>query len=118
MTKTNRDDPSELLLLAHLRINERIAELQRTRAQLAELIDQPSARPDKESVITQKRRKLSAETRAKLSAAANARWAKERGAKAKVQLPKPTAKKAKLKVKPRSNRQATARAKKSSAKKD
>src|SRR5215475_7534504 len=106
MPKTNIDDPSELLLLAHLRINERIAELQKTRAQLAELIDQPPASPDREAATTKKPRKLSAEARAKLSAAANARWAREREAKAKVQLPKSAAKKAKSKAKPRSNRPA------------
>jgi hypothetical protein len=60
MPKTKRDDPTELLRLALIGFDAQIAELQKTRAQLAALIDQAAARPDVEVAAPQKRRKLSA----------------------------------------------------------
>jgi len=114
MPTTKRDHPAELLRLALIGFDAQIAELQATRAQLAAIINQPSAGPTVEAAAPQKR-KLSAATRAKISAAAKARWAKER--KAKAQKPKPAAKKAQSKAKPAKTRPATAKAKKAPAKK-
>ena len=115
MPTTRRNDPAELLRLALIGFDAQIAELQATRAQLAAIINQPSAGPTVEAAAPQKR-KLSAEARAKISAAAKARWAKER--KAKAQKPKPAAKKAQSKARPTKARSAaTAKAKKAPAKK-
>jgi hypothetical protein len=118
MPTTKKDDPAELLRLAIIGLDAQIAELQKTRAQLAALIDRPSASPDVEAATPQKRRKLSDAARAKISAAAKARWARERGAKAKVQKSKAAAKKAQSKAKPAKTRPATAKAKKAPAKKE
>jgi len=118
MPRTKRDDPTELLRLALISFDAQIAELQKTRAQLAALINRPSASPDVEAATPQKRRKLSDAASAKISAAAKARWARERGAKAKVQKSKPAAKKAQSKSKATKTRPATAKAKKASAKKE
>src|SRR6266542_3300257 len=100
MLKTKRDDPAELLRLAITGLDEQIAELQETRAQLAALIDQRSAGLAAETASPRKRRKLSAEARAKISAAAKARWTRERKAKVKAQKPKTAAKKAQSKANP------------------
>lgn len=116
MLKTKRDDPTELLRLALIGMDAQIAELQKTRAQLAALIDQPSASPEVETATPQKRRKLSDAARAKISAAQKARWARKRRAKAKFQKSKPAAKKAQSKAKPVKTRPATAKAKKAPAK--
>ena len=78
MPKTKRDDPAELLRLAITGLDEQIAEMQETRAQLAALIDQRSAGLAAETAPPRKRRKLSAEARAKISSAAKARWAREK----------------------------------------
>jgi len=71
-----------------------------------------------EVATPQKRRKLSDAARAKIGAAAKARWTRERGAKAKVQKSKPAAKKAQSKAKSAKTRPATAKAKKAPAKKE
>jgi hypothetical protein len=118
MPGTKRDDPTELLRLALIGLDAQIAELQKTRAQLAALINQPSASPDVEAATPQKRRKLSNAARAKISAAAKARWAGERGVKAKVQKSKPAAKNAQSKAKSAKTRPATGKAKKAPAKKE
>jgi hypothetical protein len=115
MPTTRRDDPAELLRLALIGLDAQIAELQETRAQLAALIDQRSAGPAAETAAPQKRRKLSATARAKISAAAKARWARER--KAKAQKPKKTAKKTQSKTKPTKAKPAPAKAKKAPVKK-
>lgn len=115
MPTTRRDDPAELLRLALDAFDAQIAELQATRAQLAALIDQRSASQDLEAATPQKRREISDEARAKISAAAKARWARER--KAKVQMSKPATKKAQSKAEPAKTRPATAKAKKATAKK-
>jgi hypothetical protein len=117
MSKTKRDDPAELLRLAITGLDERIAELQAIHTQLAAMIGRPSGDIAVEAAAPQKRRKLSAEAREKISAAAKARWAGVRKAKAKTQKPKPTAKKTQSKAKPAKARPAPAKAKKAPAKK-
>jgi hypothetical protein len=117
MPKTKRDDPAELLRLAIIGLDEQIAELQRLRAQLLAMIERPSADLAVEAAPPQKGRKLSAEAREKISAAAKARWDRERKAKAKAQKSKPVTKKAKPKAKSAKARPASAKAKKSTAKK-
>jgi hypothetical protein len=116
MPKTKRDDPAELLRLAITGLDEQIAEMRETRAQLAALIDQRSAGLAAETAAPRKRRKLSAEARAKISAAAKARWTRERKAKVKAQKPKTAAKKAQSKANPAKARPAPAKGKRSSAK--
>ncbi len=116
MLTTKRDDPAELLRLALDGFDAQIAELQKTRSQLAAMINQPPAGPTVEAAAPQKR-KLSAAARAKISAAAKARWARVKKAQAKTQKPKPMAKKAQPKAKPTKTRPAPAKAKKSPAKK-
>src|SRR5262244_2788677 len=116
MPTTRRDDPSEPLRLALDGLDAQIAELQKTRAQLAAMIDHPPAGSTVEAAAPQKR-KLSAEARAKISAAAKARWAREKKAKAKAKKHKPAAKKAQSKPKPAKSRPAPAKTKKSAAKK-
>ena len=115
MPTTRRDDPAELLRLALIGLDAQIAELQETRAQLAAFINQRSAGPAAETAAPQKRRNLSAAARAKISAAAKARWARER--KAKAQKPKKTAKKTQSKTKPTKAKPAPAKAKKAPGKK-
>lgn len=117
MPRTKRDDPTESLRLALIGLDAQIADLQKTRAQLAALIDRPSASPDVEAAPPQKRRNLSDAARAKISAAAKARWARERKAKVKAQKPKTAVKKAQSKAKPAKARPAPAKGKRSSAKK-
>jgi hypothetical protein len=77
-----RNDSAELFRLALVGLDAQIAELQETRAQLAALFDQRSARPAVKAATPRKRRKLSAAARAKISAAAKARWARDKKAKA------------------------------------
>lgn len=117
MPKTKRDDPAELLSLAITGLDEQIAELRRMRAQLLAMIDRPSTDLVMEAAPPQKRRKLSAEAREKISAAAKARWARERKTRAKAQKSNPETKKAKSKAKSAKARSAPAKAKKSTAKK-
>src|SRR5215468_5201604 len=116
MPTTRRNDPAELLRLALDGLDKQIAELREMRTKLAAMIDQPSANPAVEVATPQKRRTLSAAARAKISAAAKARWAREKKAKAKAQKQKPAAKKAQSKPKPAKTRPAPAKAKKSPAK--
>lgn len=78
MPSTKTVDQSELIQLALIGIDARIAELQATRAQLLAQTGTPSPSPAAKSSKRRKRRKVSAETRVKLSAAAQARWARER----------------------------------------
>ncbi len=118
MPRTRRDDLAELLRLALIGFDTQIVELQATRAQLAALIDQPFARPDVEAAAPQKRRKLSAAARAKISAAQKARWAKEGKGKAEKQKPNAAAKTARAKAKPIEPAPARTKAKKSTAEKD
>jgi hypothetical protein len=116
MPTTKRDDPAESLRLALIGLDAQIAELGETRAQLAALIGQPSA-GSTVKVAAPRKRQLSAETKAKISAAAKARWARERRANAKNQKPKKAAKKTQPKAKTSKTRPAHAKAKKSQAKK-
>src|SRR5262245_65416014 len=87
MPTTRRDDPAELIRLALIGLDAQIADLQETRAQLAALIDQRSAGLAAGTAAPQKRRRLSAAPRAKISAAQKARWAKERQGNAEKQKP-------------------------------
>src|SRR5262249_55895316 len=97
MPTAKRNDPAELLRLALDGLDTRIAELQEIRTKLAAMIDHPAAEPAVGVAAPQKRRTLSAEARAKISAAAKARWDRERKTRAKKQKPKKTAKKAQAK---------------------
>ena len=117
MPKTKKDEPAELLRLAITGLDEQIAELQEIQTQLAAIVGQPSASLAVEAAAPQKRRKLSAEAREKIRAAAKARWAREKKAKVKAQKAKPAPEKAKVKGKPAKARPAPAKKKKSSAKK-
>jgi len=117
MPTTKRNDTAEALRLALVSFDAQIAELRETRAQLATLIDQPSA-DSAVKVAAPRKRRLSAEVRAKISATAKARWAKERRAKAKTQKPKKAAKKTQSEAKTSKTPVATAKAKKSPAKKE
>jgi hypothetical protein len=117
MPKTKNDDLAELLSLAITGLDEQIAELQELQTQLAAMVGRPSASLAVEAAAPQKRRKLSAEAREKISAASKARWARERKSKAKAQKAKPATENAKSKGKPAKARPALAKKKKSSAKK-
>ena len=117
MPKTKKDDPAMLIRLAITGLDEQIADLQEIQTQLAAMIGPPSASLAVEAAAPQKRRKLSAEAREKISAAAKARWARDRKAKAKAQKAKPVTEKAKSKGKPSTAQPALAKKKKSSAKK-
>jgi hypothetical protein len=117
MPKTKKDDPAALLRLAITGLDKQIAELQEIQTQLAAMVGRPSASLAVEAAAPQKRRKLSADAREKISAAAKARWARDRKAKAKAQKAKPATEKAKSKGKPAKARPGLAKKKKSSAKK-
>lgn len=90
MPTTKSNNPAELLRLALIGLDARIAELKEMRAQLAPFIYEPSA--SSSSIATEaaprKRRNLSTESRAKISAAAKARWDRERQANAKEAAPR------------------------------
>jgi hypothetical protein len=118
MPTTRRDDPAELLRLALIGFDAQIAELRERRAQLAALLDQRSAHSAAETAAPQKRRKLSAAARAKISAAQKSRWAKERKGKAEKQKPHAAAKTARAKANPIEPAPARTKAKKSTAEKD
>jgi len=117
MLTTKKDDLAESLRLALIGLDAQIADLRDARAQLAALIDQPSAGSPVKVEAPRKRRKLSAAARAKISAAAKARWAREKKAKVKTRKPKTAAKKAQSKAKPAKAKPAPAEAKKSTEKK-
>jgi hypothetical protein len=117
MPKTKKDDPAELLRLAITGLDEQIAELQAIHTQLAAMIGRPADGLAVEAAAPQKRRKLSAEAREKISAASKARWARVRKSKAKAQKAKPATKKAESKASPAMARPSLAKKKKSSAKK-
>ena len=112
MPTTERDDLAESLRLALTSLDAQIADLRETRAQLAAMINQPPT----VSTAPRKRR-LSAGARAKISAAAKARWAREKKAIAKTQKPKKAAKKTQSKAKTSKTQPAPAKGKKSPAKK-
>src|SRR5262245_8374488 len=117
MPKTKQDNTAELLRLAITGLDDQIAELQEIQTQLAAMVGRPSASVAVEAAAPQKRRKLSAEAREKIRAAAKARWARDRKAKAKAQKAKPATEKAKSKGKPAKAQPAPAKKKKSPAKK-
>ena len=78
-------DQSELIRLALAGLDTQIAELQEKRAQLAALtIQQPANATVKAVVPQQKSGKMSEEAKAKISAAAKARWARVKQEQAKT----------------------------------
>ena len=98
MITTRRTDPSELLRLAIIGIDEQIIGLRDARAQLAAMINHAPAVSDVSAPATKKRRKFSGAAKEKMREAAKARWAKvrEAEAKAKAQTPKAATKKTML----------------------
>ena len=107
---------SELIQLALAGLDTQIADLQEKRARLAALTSEQSiTAPVKAAAPKQKIGKMSAEARAKISAAATARWAKVK--KAQAQAEKSAAKKAPSKKSPVKAQTATKKGKKSPAKK-
>jgi hypothetical protein len=115
-TTNRRDNPAEAIRLALIGLDAQIADLWETRAKLVALIDQPPTGSAVKMAEPRKRR-LSAEAKAKISAAAKARWARERRANTKTQKPKKAAKKTQSKAKTSKTQPAPAKAKKSPAKK-
>ena len=97
MPKTQEESPEKLLRRALSGLDAHIAELQERRAQLAALAEPEAAAAKLATVSPGEPRKMSAAARAKISAAAKARWAKLRRERAKKQTPQPTAKKAQSK---------------------
>ena len=97
MPKTKGEDLEELLRRALTGLDAQIAELQNKRAQLAVLIEPAAAVPAIYAAAPRKQRKMSAEARAKISAAAKARWANRRKAQAENQQLKAPGKQAKAK---------------------
>ncbi len=117
MPKTRREDVAELLGLALNGLDMQIADLQEKRAQLAAMIGGQPAGPAMRAAAPRKKGGLSAAGRAKISAAAKARWARERKEKAKASKLKPITKKAQVRAKVAKVPAAPVRAKKSPAKK-
>jgi hypothetical protein len=78
MPTIKRDDPDELLHQAIIALDSQIEDLQDRRSQLAAMIDGKPAGPAVKAAAPGKRRKLSAEQKAKISAAMKARWARAR----------------------------------------
>jgi hypothetical protein len=101
LSNTKPFDQSELIRLALAGLDAQIAELQEKRAQLAVLTDpQPAAATVKAvATPTAKGGKMSDEARAKISAAATARWARVKKAQAEAAKSVPAAKKAPAKKK-------------------
>jgi hypothetical protein len=93
MPKTRGNDLAELLRQVLSAVDTRIADLQGKRAQLTAMLNQKSAANAMELKGPRGRRKMSAATKAKIRAAAKARWARERAVKAKGQPTKGGAKK-------------------------
>ena len=114
MPTTSRNDPAKLLHLAIDSFDAQIAVLQAIRAQLTAMIDRPSA-ASALGVATPQKRTLSAAARAKISAAAKARWDRERKVRAKKQKSKKKAKKTRVKDNPAKAKATSAQAKKSRA---
>ena len=107
MPKNKKDNTAELLRLAITGLDNQIAELQEIQTQLSAMVGRPSASLAVES----------AEAREKISAAAKARWARDRKAKVKAQKAKPAPEKAKSKGKSAKAQPAVTKKKKSSANK-
>jgi hypothetical protein len=117
MPRNKKDNTAELLRLAITGLDNQIAELQEIQTQLSAMVGRPSASLAVEAAAPQKRRKLSAEAREKISAAAKARWARDRKAIVKAQKAKPAPEKAKSKGKSAKAQPAVTKKKKSSANK-
>ncbi len=98
MPKTKGNDLAELLRQVLSAVDAQIADLQGQRAQLTAMLDRKPAGNPAELEAPRTRRKMSAATKAKIRAAAKARWARERAAKAKGQPVKAGAKKGRSKT--------------------
>lgn len=119
MSNTKPFDQSELIHLALIGLDTQIAELQEKRAQLAALTNQQSAGPTvKAAAPQQKGGKISDAARAKISAAAKARWAKVKKAQTEAAKTAPNAKKVQSKNISLKAQVVPAKAKKAPAKKD
>ena len=98
LSSTNPFEQSELIRLALAGIDAEIASLQEKRAHLVGLTNQKSTSAKKVSATPlQKSGGMSEEAKAKISAAAKARWAKVRQAQAKDAKQLPAGKKAQKK---------------------
>lgn len=98
LSDTKPFEQSELIRLALAGIDAEIASLQEKRAQLAGLANQKSTSAKKVSAPPQRKSGgMSEEAKAKISAAAKARWAKVKQAQAKAAKQVPAAKKAQKK---------------------
>src|SRR5882724_10914540 len=118
MPNTKSFNQSELIRLALAGLDAQIAELQEKRAQLAALTNSQSAGSAvKATAPQQKGGKMSDEARAKISAAATARWARVKKAQAEAAKSAPAAKKAPTKKNPVKAQAAPVKGKKSPAKK-
>ncbi len=115
MPKTKGKDLAELLRQIIGAVELRIADLQSKRALLTAMLDQKPANDTTELEIPRARRKMSPATKAKIRAAAKARWARERAMNAKGQSTKSGAKK--VMAKPAKAQLTQAPSKKSPAKK-
>jgi hypothetical protein len=106
MPTTEKDDLGELLRRALTALDAQIAELQAKRVQLAALADQHPTVPAVKTAAAapEKQRTMSAEARAKISAAAKERWAKKKKAQAKDLKANSTTKKTEAKAKPKSTK--------------
>lgn len=104
MSSSRNESVSELLRMAIAAFNEQIAVLQERRAQLSKMLKFKLERIDIAAFAPVKRKELSDEGRAKISAAQKARWTKEREGKAEptqTAAPQPEKPRAKpVRVKP------------------
>lgn len=118
MSDTKPFNQSELMRLALAGLDAQIAELQEKRAQLAALTTgQPAASTVEAAPPPEKTGKMSAEARAKISAAAKKRWAKVKKAKAEAAKSAPAAKEAPAKKTAVKAESASTKGKKALAKK-
>jgi hypothetical protein len=118
LSNTKTFDQSELIRLALAGLDAQIAELQEKRAQLTALTNPQSTGSEvKAATPTTKGGKMSDEARAKISAAATARWARVRKAQAEAAKSATAAKKVPAKKKSVKAQAVAAKGKKSPAKK-
>ena len=117
MSNTKPFNQSELMRLALAGLDTQIAELQEKRAQLAALTNEQTATPTVKAVTPpQKTGKMSEEAKAKISAAATARWARRKQEQAEAAKTAPAAKKAQPKKQSVKTQAAPTKGKKASSK--
>lgn len=118
LSNTKPFEQSELIRLALAGLDAEIADLQQKRAHLASLTNQPSTNTKAVSTAPpQKGGKMSEEAKAKISAAATARWAKVKEAKAEAEKSATAAKKTPSKKSSVKAQKVSTKGKKSPAKK-